>query len=473
MSSPTLGGLLATLFAGVVSDAIGRRKTLIAIAALFVISAAASALAQGYWMLVIARFIGGMAFCSLMVAPMYIAEISLPEHRGKLVSINQLNIVLGFSVSYFSNYVLLQWAQSDAGWVESLALNEHLWRWMLGLELVPAVIWFALLFKIPRSPRWLLMQRLDAEAESVAGKLFSAQQIEHQLRTMRASLQQQVPPLMQRIKTVFSSKVRFALLIGLLIAIAQQITGINVIFFYAPTIFEQSGVGTNTAFAQAVWIGVVNVIFTIVAMMTIDRYGRKPLLLFGLAGIAVSMVLCSWGFNQATYEIKPQSAVVLAEQLPASAMQRLEPMIAKPYNNDVAFKAALSEHLGADASAHQGAIMAQAITMNATLVLVGITLFVAAFAVSLGPVMWVMFSEIFPNEVRAVAISVVTVVNNAVSFLVQLVFPWELANYGAAPTFAIYGVFALLSLLLVWRFLPETKGKSLEQLELELSARGN
>ncbi|WP_462160178.1 sugar porter family MFS transporter [Pseudoalteromonas sp. GB56] len=473
VSSPTLGGLLATLFAGVVSDAIGRRKTLIGIAALFVISAAASALAQGYWMLVIARFIGGMAFCSLMVAPMYIAEISLPEHRGKLVSINQLNIVLGFSVSYFSNYCLLQWAQSDASWVQNIGLTEHLWRWMLGLELLPAICWLVLLFVIPRSPRWLLMQRLDAEAESVASKLFSAEQIEQQLRTMRASLQSKVPPLAQRVKTVFSTKVRFALMIGLLIAIAQQITGINVIFFYAPTIFEQSGVGTNTAFAQAVWIGVVNVIFTVVAMMTIDRYGRKPLLLFGLTGIAISMALCSWGFNQATYEIKPQAAVQLSEQLPESVMQRITPMIGKTYDDDVAFKGALQQVLGEDAGSHQGAIMAKSISMNATLVLVGITLFVAAFAVSLGPVMWVMFSEIFPNEVRAVAISVVTVVNNAISFLVQLVFPWELANYGAAPTFAIYGIFAVVSLALIWRYLPETKGKSLEQLELDLSARGN
>ncbi|MFY8274769.1 sugar porter family MFS transporter [Pseudoalteromonas sp. SSDWG2] len=472
VSSPTLGGLLATLFAGVVSDAIGRRKTLIGIAVLFVVSAAASALAQGYWMLVIARFIGGMAFCSLMVAPMYIAEISLPEHRGKLVSINQLNIVLGFSVSYFSNYLLLQWAQSDADWVTSLGVNEHLWRWMLGLELLPAVCWLVLLFFIPRSPRWLLMHKMDAEAESVASKLFSKEQIEQQLRTMRASLQKQVPPLAQRIKTVFSSKIRFALMIGLLIAIAQQITGINVIFFYAPTIFEQSGVGTNTAFAQAVWIGVVNVIFTVVAMLTIDRYGRKPLLLFGLTGIAISMALCSWGFNQATYQVSTKAATELAQKVPAPVMADLAPMVGTAYDNDVAFKNALSEHLGEDAAqTHQGAIMAKAITMNATLVLVGITLFVAAFAVSLGPVMWVMFSEIFPNEVRAVAISVVTVVNNAVSFLVQLVFPWELAKYGAAPTFAIYGIFAVLSLVLVWRYLPETKGKSLEQLELDLGSR--
>ncbi|MBS3798001.1 MULTISPECIES: sugar porter family MFS transporter [unclassified Pseudoalteromonas] len=470
VSSPTLGGLFATLFAGVVSDAIGRRKTLIVIAVLFVISAAASALAQGYWMLVIARFIGGMAFCSLMVAPMYIAEISLPEHRGKLVSINQLNIVLGFSVSYFSNYCLLQWAQSDAAWVNTLALDEHLWRWMLGLELIPALCWLVLLFVIPRSPRWLLMQRMEEEAESVAIKLFSAQQIDKQLGSMRASLQQQVPPLSERIKTVFGAKLRFALMIGLLVAVAQQITGINVIFFYAPTIFEQSGVGTNTAFAQAVWIGVVNVLFTLVAMLSIDRYGRKPLLLFGLSGIAISMALCSWGFNQATYRLDQKALTQLNTQVPAELVQSLETMAGATYANDVVFKEALAQRLGEQQlQSHQGKIMAEAITMNATLVLVGITLFVAAFAVSLGPVMWVMFSEIFPNAVRAVAISVVTVINNGVSFLVQLVFPWELAKYGAAVTFALYGVFALLSLLLVWRYLPETKGKSLEQLELDLS----
>ena len=469
VSSPTLGGLLATCFAGAISDAIGRRKTLIVIAALYLVSALASAFAQSYWMLIAARFIGGMAFCSLMVAPMYIAEISLPEHRGKLVSINQLNIVLGFSVSYFTNYYLLNLAQSEAGWAQSLAINEHLWRWMLGLEIAPALCWLLLLFFIPRSPRWLLMRQQHEEAQSVAARLFSAQRIDEQLRSMRASLQHKVAPLSQRIRLLAGRRVRFVLLIGLLVAVAQQITGINVIFFYAPTIFEQSGVGTNAAFAQALWIGLVNVVFTVVAMLCIDRFGRRPLLLLGLGGIIVSMALCSWGFKQASYHIDDTKLRALQQQLPTTVVSQLSPMRAHIYSDDVTFKAALTQHLGVqDARKHESVILSEAITMNATLVLLGITLFVASFALSLGPVMWVMFAEIFPNTVRAIAISAVTVVNNAVSFAVQLVFPWELSQFGAAATFAIYGIFALIALALVWRYLPETKGKSLEQLELSL-----
>ncbi|WP_026376341.1 sugar porter family MFS transporter [Aestuariibacter salexigens] len=469
VSSPTLGGIIATFTAGAICDAIGRRKTLIIIAFLYLISALASALAVDYWMLIAARFIGGMAFCSLMIAPIYIAEISAPEHRGKMVSVNQFNIVLGFSVSYFSNYYLLQFSQSGLPLVAELGLDQQLWRWMLGMEIVPALLWFVLLFTIPRSPRWLMMKGYQQEAENTLARLFTTGQMTEQLAQIRASVGQKQEALMTRLKFLFSHRMRFPIFIGLIVGIAQQVTGINVIFFYAPTIFEQSGVGTNAAFMQAVWIGIVNVVFTVVAMATIDRFGRKPLLIIGLSGVIISMTVCAWGFKQATYSLDDSAISAVVAKYDGLEARQFATVKDVQFDSDVAFKNAMIGVLGdKQFNQYQSDILAEASQINAKLILFGIIAFVASFAMSLGPVMWVMFSEIFPNHIRGIAISAVGVVNSLVSFLVQLVFPWELANLGAALTFMSYGAFAFIGLVLVLKYLPETKGKSLEELEQKL-----
>lgn len=470
VSSPTLGGIIATLTAGAICDAFGRRKTLIIIAFLYLLSAFASAFATDFTMLVAARLIGGMAFCSLMIAPIYIAEISTPESRGKMVSVNQLNIVLGFSISYFSNYYFLQLSQSELAWVSEWGINDNVWRWMLGMEMVPALIWFGLLFTVPRSPRWLLLKGHIKEAEVVLAKLFTKEQVAAEIAALEGAVETHTEPLKQRLAFLFSKRMQFPILIGLLVGISQQVTGINVVFFYAPTIFEQSGVGTNAAFMQAIWIGLVNIVFTIIAMATIDKLGRKPLLLIGLTGVVVSMMLCTWGFKQATYSLDAQSVASISTQIDAPAAAKLATVQDRVFESDVSFKNEMTELLGEQVfNTHQGEILKLATKMNATLILIGIIGFVASFAVSLGPVMWVLFSEIFPNHVRGIAISLVGVANSAVSFLVQLVFPWELATLGAAMTFMIYGAMAFIGLVLVYKFLPETKGKSLEELELSLA----
>ncbi len=469
VSSPTLGGIIATISAGAVCDAIGRRKTLIIIALLYLISAFASAFAVSYEMLVAARFIGGMAFCSLMIAPIYIAEISRAETRGKMVSVNQLNIVLGFSVSYFSNYFLLQQSQIDTGWLAQMVDQHNVWRFMLGMEIIPALAWFLLLFTIPRSPRWLLLNNQKEEAHQVIHTLFDEQDANDQIKEIYQLNQRSKPRLAEALKELFSKKMHFAILVGLIVGISQQVTGINVIFFYAPTVFEQSGVGTNAAFMQAIWIGLVNVAFTLVAMATIDKFGRKPLLIIGLIGVIISMSICSYGFKQATYQLTEQDVISL-EQNQNIDRAALNPLVDKTFNSDVEFKNTLIDALGEKVvQQHQGELIKLATEMNATLILIGIMAFVASFAMSLGPVMWVMFSEIFPNHIRGIAISLVGVVNSAVSFLVQLVFPWELATLGAAMTFMGYGLFALIGLIMVIRRVPETKGKTLEQLEQQLS----
>ena len=249
--------------------------------------------------------------------------------------------------------------------------------------------------------------------------------------------------------------------------ILQQATGVNAIYFYAPTIFEQSGIGTNAAFAQAIWVGVINVVFTLISMMAIDRFGRKPLLLVGLAGVVLSMGLCGYGFATATYQLTSEKIATMAPEVDRIKLSALEGV---SYGSDVEFKRALAGALGeTDSQAHQAELIKAAVTMNPTLILTGILGFVASFALSLGPVMWVLLSEIFPNHMRGLAISTVGFINSGVSFLVQLVFPWELATIGSAATFLIYGAFALVGLVLVHVMVEETKGRSLEQIEDRLT----
>ncbi|WP_372770779.1 sugar porter family MFS transporter [Pseudoalteromonas sp.] len=462
VSAPTLGAIIASFFAAFLSDQFGRRNTLIAVALLYICSAYFSAVAFDFESLVLARFIGGLAFCSLLITPMYIAEISLAKSRGRLVSINQLNIVIGLSVSYFSNYFLLQLGHSEGNTLTLFGTQAETWRWMLALELVPATVWFLALFLLPKSPRWLVLKNHHSDAKAVLKRLFSQTDVDAQLEEISV-IDQKQSAFFTRLKGLFSGKVRLALLMGITLAIAQQISGINVIFFYAPVIFEQSGIGTDAAFLQASWIGAINVLFTLVALITIDQFGRKPLLIIGLVGVCVSMLICSYGFKQATYQINDKDVSVLAATHQALNAAKLSPLLAKVYTSDIAFKNAVIEAIGEQQFRQFGSdILMRATDINAALVLFGITAFVASFAMSLGPVMWVFFSEVFPSELRSIGISFLALINGLVSFLVQLVFPWELATLGAATTFLIYGVCALFALVLIVRFLPETKGQSLE-----------
>lgn len=464
VSSPTLGALLAMSAAGAISDAIGRRKALIIVAALYLVSSICSALAPNYLTLVIARFIGGIAFCSLIIAPVYISEISSPGNRGKMVSVNQLNIVFGFALSYFTNYYFLQLSTSKLDWVSALGIDTQTWRYMLGLEAIPALLWLSLLFTVPRSPRWLIMKGFKDEAEKTIKALFPPSQAKIQLNDITSSMEQKVWSLKERLSFVTTKSMRYPLLVGVILAIAQQITGINVIFFYAPTIFEQSGVGTDAAFMQAVWIGLVNVAFTVIAMLTIDKWGRKPLLIIGLTGVIISMSVCAYGFKQAIYQLDANDIAIVSTQ-DSTLADALDEMKDKVFYSDVEFKNTLKEALTeTQYSAYQSSLLNAAISMNAPLVLFGIMAFVASFAMSLGPVMWAMLAEIFPNQARALAISLVGVINSLTSFSVQLVFPWELATLGAATTFAIYGGFAIVSLICVVTLFPETKGRPLEQI---------
>lgn len=416
VASLTLTATLAMMSCGPISDRIGRRPVLIIAAILFTLSAIASALAPNYLSLVLARMLGGFGVgMALIIAPVYIAELAPPGLRGRLVSFNQLNIVIGISAAYFSNYLILKLGHSELPWAQALQFGAWNWRWMLGVETLPAVFYFFTLLFVPESPRWLVMQRREREALDVMQLVVSRAEAEAEISEVNASLATAAEQRQARLRELFLPAMKLVLTVGVAVAILQQITGINSVFFYAPMIFEKSGIGTDAAFMQAVMVGIVNLVFTVIAITTIDRFGRRPLMITGLVVIAACMLLLAWGFGSATY---------------SAGGELLE--------------------------------------INATVILVGILGFVAGFAMSLGPVMWVLFSELFPNRVRGVAISFVGLINSAVSFLVQLVFPWELEHFGASTTFLIYGLFAIAGLLIIARLLPETKGKSLEELEAEL-----
>ncbi|UCG74853.1 MAG: sugar porter family MFS transporter [Gemmatimonadota bacterium] len=464
VSSLTLTATLAMMVSGPLSDRIGRRKVLFLAAILYAVSAISSALAPTFVILVIARMIGGLGVgASLIIAPMYIAEIAPPTVRGRMVSFNQLNIVAGISVAFFTNYLILQLGQSDAGWAQPLMFDEYNWRWMLGLETLPAVLYFFGLFFVPESPRWLLLRGQQPAAREILSRAVGEAEARKELAAIHASLDRDAGKAKVAVTQLFAPAMRLVLTIGIVVAIVQQATGINAVFFYAPIIFEQSGIGTDASFAQAVLVGLTNLVFTVLALLVIDRIGRKPLLILGLSGITLSMFVLAGGFYSATYTTTGEDLADLPAELNAPAIEDLQDAT---FGSDVEFKKALRGALGDElATQYESDLINAAIEMNPWLVLLGVLAFVASFAVSIGPVMWVLFSELFPNRIRGLAISFVGLINSAVSFGVQLVFPWELANFGSGTTFLIYGLFAAIGLGFVVLVLPETKGRSLEELE--------
>ncbi|MBU1820859.1 MAG: sugar porter family MFS transporter [Bacteroidetes bacterium] len=467
VASLTLTATLAMMFAGPLSDAVGRRTVLRYAAILYAVSAIASAIAPTFLFLVIARMIGGLGVgASLILAPMYIAEISPPALRGRMVSFNQLNIVIGISLAFFTNYMILQLGKSDAAWALNLKFDEYNWRWMLGLETLPAVLYFIGLFLVPRSPRWLIMKGRFDEAQVIMTRFTNAEEAQKDMDAIKASIDQEQNKEEAKVADLFKPNLRLVITIGIVVGVLQQITGINSVFFYAPMIFEQSGIGTDASFIQAILVGLTNLVFTVLAILFIDRLGRKPLLSFGVAGIAICMFLLAYGFNSATYTLTDETVATLPAEVDRAKLVMLSGQV---FTSDVEYKKALNEVLGeATVAAYESNLITAAIKMNPTLILIAIIGFVASFAISIGPVMWVLFSELFPNKIRGIAISFVGLINSAVSFLVQWIFPWELATLGSAGTFLLYGLFAAAGLVFIIRVIPETKGKSLEELEAQL-----
>jgi SP family arabinose:H+ symporter-like MFS transporter len=462
VSSPSFAAMIAMLISGRLSDIIGRKKILIIVAFSYALSALMSAYATSYEMLYIARMIGGFAFgAALILAPTYIAEISSAENRGKLVSIQQLNIVLGFFAAFLSNYYLNHINSQGS----SFFTDENVWRWMLGVELVPAILYFFFMFLVPRSPRWLYTKGKVEEAKEVLNTIHGTEIAELEIESIEKNITEGKQKEKISILELLKPSLRFIMIVGLVVGVLQQITGINAVYFYATSIFKQTGIGTDAAFSSGVLLSFTSVLFTIVSMVLIDRMGRRPLLLIGMAGIAISLLLCAYGFNQATYKLTSQE-ISKFENFDSTNLLEFED---KLYTSDVAFKNDMKSALGNKIYAkNEGAILESATDINAALVLIGILGFIACFAFSLGPVMWVLLSEMYPNKYRGLAIGVIGFVNSFVSWLIQQIFPWELSNLGNALSFFIFGGIALFGFFILLKILPETKGKSLEQIENEL-----
>jgi SP family galactose:H+ symporter-like MFS transporter len=389
VSSVLLGSLVGALVGGFLADRLGRRRLLIVTAVVFGLGAIGAALAPGTAWLIAARIVAGAAIgVASFVAPLYISEIAPVAIRGKLVSVNQIALTSGIVISYFIDYAF---AGSQA------------WRWMFALAVVPAAAFGIGLMFIPNSPRWLAARGHADQARAALKRIRGPEQVEGELSEIQQSVAQQKGHWSE----LLSPLLRPAMIVGVGLAIAQQITGINTVIYYAPTIFKFAGLpSASVAILASVGVGIVNVVLTVVAMQLIDRVGRRPLLLASLAGMAVSLFVLGLAFSL------PQ----------------------------------LSGSLG-------------------WITVAGLMVYVGSFAVGLGPVFWLLLSEIYPVRIRGRAMSVGTVANWSANLIVALSFLTLTQILGKPTTFWLYGGVSIGAWLFAFYLMPETKGKSLEEIE--------
>lgn len=389
VSCVLIGALIGAMTGGVLADRFGRRRVIIATATLFVGGAIVTALSPTFTLLISGRIIVGAAIgVASFTTPLYISEVSPVKIRGRLVSINQVALTSGIVISYLVDYALA---------------DIQGWRWMFGLAAVPAAILAVGMFWLPESPRWLVSKNLIDSARTVLERIRRTKDVGTELDDIQSSLAVQSGGW----RDLFTPLIRPALIVGVGLAILQQITGINTVIYYAPMIFEFTGAKSASASILAtIGVGVVNVAMTVVALLLVDRVGRRPLLLIGLTGMIIGL-----------------GVLGLAFQLPS-----------------------LSGSLGWIAE-------------------ISLMLYVGAFAIGLGPVFWLLISEIYPLKIRGVAMSVATSANWGANLFVALTFLTLIQATGRSSTFWIYGLVGIGAWLFTWFYVPETKGRSLEDIE--------
>ncbi|MCM2678515.1 MFS transporter [Echinimonas agarilytica] len=464
-----LGVIVALLFTGTLCEKFGRSKVLLGIGFTYSLSSLLSATAVSYEMLVVGRFIGGVAFASITVSAMYIGEIAPPEKRGKFVSINQFMIGLGLLVAFVVNYFLIK-AMDGISWIN----NDNVWRVMLGAELIANAVWVALLLRIPESPRWLISKNRDDEATAIFHKIAPPEQVESLTREVKQSLSAANQlDTMGQVKELFSRRMRFVLFLAACYAIVQGATGMNAVLFFAPMVFEQVGMSVENTFLQTIATGAVGLAATFIAIGFVEKLGRRILTIAGLSLVVLAHGATWLGFSQANYVFDDRAITAIEQQLEAQQIDisKIAPMAGQTYDSDVALKRALAEQFDKkEFPLVSGFIINETIKdVNAALVLFGIFAFLAAFNLSIGPIMWVIFSEIFPNSVRSVALPFAALIQTVSSWSIQQFFPWQLNNMGVSTIFLIYAALGLVGLVVMWFALPETKGKSIEAIELELA----
>lgn len=401
ISSALVGCIIGGALGGTISQGIGRKRGLIVAAVLFTLSALGSAIPDrlnfmGVEMissLIFYRIIGGIGVgIASMLSPMYIAEIAPARMRGRLVSLNQFAIIFGMLVVYFANYYIA--GRGDENWLNTIG-----WRWMFASELIPCILFFVLLFFVPKTPRFLMLKGEETSARQVLSRLYGEKVAEEEIGQIRDSLVER--------HARWLSFGALVIVIGILLSFFQQAVGINVVLYYAPEIFRTMGAATDASLLQTIIVGIINLSFTVVAILTVDRFGRKPLMIIGAIGMAVSMFALGMTFY-----------------LDRVGMGSLLFML----------------------------------------------LYTASFAMSWGPVAWVLLAEIFPNSIRG-AMSIAVAVQWLANLIVSWTFPVMNENTALTALFHhgfaywVYGVMGILAALFVWKMVPETKGRTLEDIE--------
>jgi sugar porter (SP) family MFS transporter len=392
VSIALIGTVIGSLVGGIPCERIGRRNTLMVIAAMYLVSSLGTAFATNWHVFLLFRFLGGLGVgASSVTAPVYISEIAPAQKRGRLVALFQFNIVLGILLSYFSNYLIGQ--EGDTAW-----------RWMLGVQAFPSLLFLILLQLIPESPRWLILKKGKLEEATAVLKEIMPVGYEVEIENIKNSKQQNSGSV--NVNQLLSRKYRFPVLLAVTFAIFNQVSGINAIIYYAPRIFEMTGLGRNSSLLSTVGIGFVNFIFTIIAINFIDRIGRKTLMLIGSIGLISTLGLVAQAFY-----------------------------------------------------AHN---------FSGWSVIIYLLFYIAFFALSQGAVIWVFIAEIFPNQVRAKGQTLGSSTHWIMAAIIAFSFPMLAEKLGGGNTFLFFSIMMVLQLVFVWKVMPETKGKSLEQIERSL-----
>jgi len=390
ISIALIGTVIGSLLGSKPSDRFGRKNTLYFVALAYLLSSIGTALADNWYVFLIFRFLGGLGVgTSSVTAPIYISEVSPADRRGRLVGLFQFNVVLGILISYLSNYLISQ-------------TGETSWRWMLGVQAFPSLVFIILIRFIPESPRWLILKKGAMEKAREILRIINPLNCDEELKSIQSS------GLASHSKSgdggsLFSGRYKTPVVLAVLFAFFNQVSGINAIIYYAPRIFEMAGLGAHSSLLSTVGIGLVNFVFTLIAINVIDKVGRRMLMLVGSFGLIASLFLVGYTF-------------------------------------------------------YMGQFSGFAIPMY-------VMVFIAFFAFSQGAVIWVFISEIFPNQVRAKGQTLGSSTHWVMAALIAFSFPYFAEKLGGATTFFFFATMMVLQLIFVWRFMPETKGSSLEQIE--------